>query len=274
MSYINAAVCCIARLEGRYLQEWVEWYKKLGFANAIVCDNDHDDDGEDIKEILKEYIDDGFVIYEDYKNQTKAQMSCYTKIYEKYGSVYDAILYVDVDEQLVLNKHNNIIEFLESFSSDWESIVINWKCFNDNNLVHYDPRPLRERFTQPIPHGKCIQYSTIAEDMHVKCFVRGGLPKVVFYSNPHVATNPLLTYHASGYRCNNAPWQPIDWSVAQINHYVCKTIEEYCTNKLRRGSGDRDYQTFLQTYGDRFFKYCEPTQEKLDWLKEHGYSGV
>lgn len=274
MSDLKTAVVCIARLEGKYIREFIDHYKSLGFSNVIVCDNDHDEDDENLASIIKDYIDDGFVIYEDYRNQVKAQMQCYTNMYQKYGNQFYALFYCDIDEQLILNKHKNISEFLRSFPEDWEQILINWKCYNDNNLIHYDPRPLKERFTQPIPFGKCIQYSNIAEDAHVKCIVKGGLPQVLFYSNPHVATNPLITYHASGNRCSTAPWQPINWDVAQINHYICKTIEEYCTNKLSRGSGDRDYQTFLRTYGNRFFGYSEPTQEKLDWLKEHGYSGV
>jgi hypothetical protein len=268
----NIYVCCIARLEGRYIREFVEHYLNLGFTKVIICDNNHD--GEDDLGVIKDYAEQGKVIIEDYRNQVKAQMMAYSIIYEKYKNECHAIMFVDVDEHLILHKHKNIGEFLASFPEDWEQILINWKCFNDNNLIHYDPRPLKERFTQPIPFGKCIQYANIAEDAHVKCIVRGGLPQVVFYSNPHVATNHLNTYHASGYRCSTAPWQPINWDVAQINHYICKTIEEYCTNKLSRGSGDRDYQTFLRTYGNRFFKYSEPTQEKLDWLKEHGYSGV
>lgn len=271
MSNLKTAVVAIARLEGRYLAEWIDHYLGLGFDKVIICDNNHDEDGEDIGLMFK---DNPNVIAEDYRNKVGYQMRCYTEMYLKYGKEYDALMYVDIDEYLVLHKHKNISEFLESFPTDWQQILINWSCYNDNNLVHYDPRPLMERFTEPIPYGKCIQYSNISEDMHVKCIVRGGLPHVTFYSNPHVATNPLLTYHASGYRCSTAPWQPIDWDVAQINHYVCKTIEEYCTNKLRRGSGDRDYQSFLMTYGNRFFKYCEPTQEKLDWLREHGINGI
>lgn len=269
---MKTCVVCIARLEGRYLQEFFDHYKSLGFTNVILCDNDHDGDEEDLEAILKPY--NGFVIYEGYRNKVRYQMKAYSEIYAKYKNDYDAFLFADVDELLVLNKHKSITEFLESFPNDWEQILINWKCFNDNGLVHYDPRPLKERFAQPIPFGKCIQYPNIAEDAHVKCIIKGGLPQVVFYGNPHTASTPLVTYHASGNRCSQSPFQPIDWSVAQINHYVCKTIEEYCTNKLRRGSGDRDYSTFLQTYKNRFFKYCEETPEKVEWLKEHGIQGI
>lgn len=268
----NFYVCCIARLEGRYIREFVEHYLSLGFTKVIICDNNHD--GEDDLDVINDYVQQGKVIIEDYRDQVRAQMKAYTDIYAKYGNECDAIMYVDVDEFLILNKHNSIQEFIESFPNDWEQIVVNWKCFGDNGLIHYDARPLMERFTQPIPFDKCIQYGNIAENAHVKCIVKGGLPNVLFYSNPHVSTNPLVTYHSNGNRCTNSPFQPIDWSVAQINHYVTKTIEEYCLNKIKRGSGDRDYQTFLQTYGNRFFKYNEPTQEKLQWLSEHGFSGI
>lgn len=268
MSNLKTAVVCIARLEGKYLQEFFEYYKSLGFTNVIFCDNNQDGDNEDVQAILKPY--EGFVIYEDYRNKVGYQMRCYSSIYAKYGNEYDALLFCDIDEQLVLNKHTNISEFLNDFPQEWEQILINWKCFNDNDLVYYEDKPLKDRFTQPIPFGKCIQYQNIPEDMHVKCIVKGGLPQVIFYSNPHVATNPLVTYNASGRRCNNSPFQPIDWSVAQLNHYVCKTVEEWC-EKLRKGTGDRNYETFLQTYKNRFFGYCTPTQEKIEYMQKHGF---
>ena len=260
-------VCCIARLEGRYIREWVEHYLSLGFDKVIICDNNHE--GEDDLDVINDYVEQGKVVIEDYRGLQAYQMKAYTKVYAKYGKEAN-ILYTDVDEFLTLYKHKTIQEFVESFPQDWEQILINWKCYNDNDLVYYEDKPLKERFTQPIPFGKCIQYQNIPEDMHVKCIVKGGLPQVIFYSNPHVTTNPLVTYNASGRRCNNSPFQPIDWSVAQINHYVCKTVEEWC-EKLRKGTGDRNYETFLQTYKNRFFGYCTPTQEKIEYMQKHGF---
>lgn len=271
MSNLRVAVVCIARLEGRYLPEFFEHYKSLGFSNVILCDNDHDGDEEDVEAIIKPYS--GFVIYEGYRNKEGCQVRAYTDVYEKYKNDYDWFFYCDVDEMLVLNKHKTIQEFLSTFT-DCQAVVINWKCFTDSGLIEYDPRPMMERFGVPMDKNKCVQYADIAENMHVKSFVKGGLENMSFYSNPHVPTTPLVTYNASGKRCSNSPFQPIDWDVACLNHYVTKSLEEYCFNKLKRGSGDRSYDLFLKTYGNRYFRYNTVTQEKLDWLKEHGFQGI
>lgn len=58
----EVAVACIARMEGHYIREFVEHYKSLGFSKCIVADNNRDDDPEDLRFILKDYIDEGFVI--------------------------------------------------------------------------------------------------------------------------------------------------------------------------------------------------------------------
>ncbi len=54
---------------------------------------------------------------------------------------------------------------------------------------------------------------------------------------------------------------------AHIKHYVTKSLQEWVENKMRRGTGDRDYNTFVQTYKSRYFMYNQLTQPKLDYLK-------
>lgn len=270
MSNLKTAVVCIARLEGKYINEWVNHYLGLGFDKIIIADNNHDEDDEDLGAMFK---DNPNVIVEDYRNKVGYQMKCYTELYQKYGNQFDAIMFVDVDEYLILNKHKTISEFLDTFQNDWEQIVCNWAQYGDNGQIYADySKPLIERFTEHRPNAKA-QYDFV-DEFHVKCIVKGGLQYVVFYSNPHVATNPLITYHASGYRCSNSPFQPVDHTVAYIKHFCTKSLQEYCENKLRRGSGDRDYRSFLMTYGNRYFKINDWTEEKAQWLKEHGYSGV
>lgn len=129
-----------------------------------------------------------------------------------------------------------------------------------------------ERFTEAMDILKPVQYS-FPDNCHVKTIIRGGL-SVKFGGNPHTPDTPLIAYNASGIRCNNGPWQPIDYSKAHLRHFTTKTIEEWITRKLRVGTPDRDPSSFLPFYKDRFFKINQVTQEKLDWLKEHGYSGV
>lgn len=258
-------VCCIARLEGRYIKEFVDHYLGLGFDKIIVCDNNHD--GEDDLGVLDEYVKNGQVIIEDYRNQVKAQNKAYNDVYRKYGGECDWMLFCDVDEFLILNKHKTIQEFLKD-KNDYECVLVNWKCMSSNGLIEYENKPLMERFTEECPKDIKVQYA-FSDNMHIKSIVKGGLPFVKWYSNPHLPSNPLLCCNADGVRCSNSPWQPITWETAYIKHFVTKSLQEWTENKMKRGVGDRDYQLFLKTYAGRFFKYNKPSKEQLDWLKQH-----
>ena len=54
MSNLRTAVVCIARLEGKYINEWVNYYLGLGFDKIIIADNNHDEDGEDLGAMFKD----------------------------------------------------------------------------------------------------------------------------------------------------------------------------------------------------------------------------
>ena len=274
---MRTAVVAIARLEGNYLREFVDHYKGLRFTNVILCDNDWKEDNEDVKEILKDYIENGFVIYEDWRDKKSqeigkhVQMYAYSVIYEKYKNDYDWLAFFDVDEQLELVKHQNIDEFLAD-KGDYECVLINWFCFGDSNQIEADfTKPLKERFTIPCPVDIKVQYD-FPENFHIKSIVKGGLPQATFYGNPHIPTNPLRCCNAKGLQANSSPFQPIDFSVAYLKHYVTKSLEEWMENKMRRGVPDgRTWEQFLMAYSPRYFRYNQLTQEKLDWLKSHGY---
>ena len=266
------AVVAIQRMEGKYIREWIEHYLSLGFDLVVICDNNKDGDTEDICEIVKDYIDDGKVIIEDYRNKIRAQMQCYTDMYLKYGQEYN-ILYCDIDEFLTLKQHKNITELIESIPSDWEAIVANWMTFGDSGQIYADySRPVQERFTEQ-RIGVKSQY-WFDDDCHVKSIIRCGLKEVKFISNPHVSTTPLVTYTAAGNKTNDCPFQPIDWSVAYFKHYTTKSLEEYVTGKLQRGTGDRSYELFLQTYKSRYFKINDWTEEKQQYLDRIGFKGI
>jgi hypothetical protein len=88
----------------------------------------------------------------------------------------------------------------------------------------------------------------------------------VFGGNPHVPDTPLKAYNASCIRCNNSPWQPIDWSTAHLRHFTTKTIEEWMTRKMQVGTPDRRPDQFLPFYKDRFFTINRMTPEKQAYL--------
>lgn len=263
MSNLKTALVAIGRRENLYAREFVEHYKNIGFSNIIIMDNNHEGE-EHFEEVLQDYVDSGFVIIEDYRNQIKPQMRGYTEMYAKYKNEYDWIAFFDFDEFLFLN-NITINEWLGGYPDDCEEVLINWLCMTDNNLVRYDPRPLVERFTEAMPLDRCVQYN-FPDDCHVKSIIKGNL-NVVFGGNPHVPDTPLKAYNATGIRCQNSPFQPIDYTKAHLRHFTTKTIEEWMTRKMKVGTPDRDPNSFLPFYKDRFFKINQMTDDKLNYLK-------
>ena len=267
MSNFKAAVCAIGRLENKYAREFVEHYLKLGFTTIIIADNNHDDE-EHFEDVLQDYINRGSVKILNYRNMVGYQMKCYTELYEKFKYDYDWLAFLDFDEFLEIPKHKDIEDYLKD-KSEFDCVMVNWLCFGDNDQIKADySKPIQERFKQSLLIDIKVQYN-FPENFHIKSILKGGLDNAVFGGNPHCTDNHLKCCNGSGIQVENRPWQMIDYRQAYIKHYVTKSLEEWYTNKMKRGSGDRPYETFIQFYKNRYFMYNKPTQEKIDWLKEH-----
>ena len=267
MSNLKVALCCIGRLENRYAKEFVEHYLKLGIDHIFVYDNNFGDE-EHFEDVLKDYIKLGSVEVINARDKIRVQNLCYNDCYAKHKNEYDWFAFLDFDEYLVLEKNRTIQEFLEE-KKGFDCVLINWKCMSDNNLVHYEDKPLMERFTEECPINLCVQYEGIPENMHVKSIVRGSLKSIEFNGNPHVPSNNIICCNADGNECNKSPFQPISWTTAYIKHFTTKTIDEWLMNKLKKGVADRDYDLFLKTYKYRFFKYNQMTKEKEDFIRAY-----
>lgn len=266
------ALCAIGRLENRYAREFVEHYQNLGVDKIFIYDNNHFNE-EFFQEVLQDYIDEGFVEIIDFRDRVQAQNAAYNDCYAKHKNEFNAFIMVDIDEFLILEKHKTIGEYIESFPNDWECILINWQCMTSNGLIEYENKPLMERFTKACDKDIKVQYAW-GENMHVKSIIKGGLPFVCYYGNPHVPTNPLNCYNADGRRCSQTPFQLVTWETAYLKHFVTKSLQEYVENKCARGTGDRDYNTFKTTYKGRFFKYNKPSKKQFEWLQKHNIEWI
>ena len=275
---MKVALVVIGRLENRYANEFIEYYKYLGVDTIFIVDN-NDKDEEYFEDVLQSYIDDKFVYVLHYRGvkQEYFQVNMYMKIYQKFKDKFDWWIFLDFDEFLTLTEDKNIKDYLNRKEfENTNQILINWKVYTDNDLVYDDGRPCLERFTTPMEINKCVEYKNIPENTHVKCIIRGGLTNVIM-RDPHHTNSEIINQTT----CNNkgdlipeyycGPWQSINYDLAYIKHFTTKTIDEWFTIKLKKGVGDRNIETFLKTYPlERFFKYNNVTQEKIDYLINKG----
>ena len=250
----KVAICAIGRLENRYAVEWVEHYNALGVDKIFIYDNNRVEDGELFQDVLQPYVEAGFVEITYFEG---LQRDAYEKCYRDHSGEYDWIGFFDFDELVdFANVRMTIPVWIDQYNAD--VVCLNWQVMTDNGLTHYDPRPMKERFTEGTGEDFGINH-------HVKSFVRGGLEGVTF-CDPHIPTTPeLVCMNVLGERIEQKAVQPkVIHSVARLLHYNTKTAEEWL-EKVSRGWVDvtgLSYKQRKEHAIDYFFSINERTAEK------------
>lgn len=259
LKLMKVGLVAIGRQENRYAQEFVEHYLKLGFDHIIICDNNHDGE-ERFEDVLGSYVERGVVTIERFRNVAKAQRLAYNAMYQKYGKQYDWLAFYDFDEFLCLEDGLvSVKELVERHEDKADCIMVPWMMMSDSGLVREDSRPVMERFTErsaDVAQGKCI--------------VRGGIGGLRFTNSVHVPYEPVLRcVTPTGERTEQTRHQKNDFTVAYLKHFSTKTIEEWMTNKWKKGAAGVTYERFKEQYRDYFFQVNERTKEKELFIQEY-----
>jgi hypothetical protein len=131
------------------------------------------------------------------------------------------IAFFDVDEFLVLKKHDTITSFIEQYKAH-PGIVIHWLYFGNSGLLTYTKEPMTKRFVHRQREGvhplKSIVNAASVEkmDVHTATYTKGA-----------VAVNTSLAPMRGG----DITDVPI--GVAHLNHYYFKTLDEFKRKKSR-----------------------------------------
>jgi hypothetical protein len=217
---MKTALVCIAKNEDNYIEEWIDYNTKLGFDHIFVYANDWE---------YKTNRDNVTVI-----NMPGAiqQVKAYNHFKKVLSNLFNWAAFFDVDEFLVLNKHKNLKEFLSDYS-DCNAIGINWAIFGNNGHETINGEyGIIKRFTKRANENYLIKQHNIIVNSHIKTIVQ--LPCSHFQDVHNI--------HGNWFNLNkevkNGPFNtPIDWTVAQLNHYITKSTEEFKL-KCERGRAD------------------------------------
>ena len=256
----KVAICAIGRNENRYAVEWVEHYQQIGVSKIFVYDNYFGNE-EPLANTLKKYVKSGFVEIIDIHDRPDLQCRAYEHCYKNHGNEYAWIGFLDFDEYLRWEGTKNIEAMFDAYKTG-DCLLVNWRLFTDNGLVHYDDRPLKERFTEIMPPDTHVKYNWPEND-HVKCFVRGGLGEVRFIG-PHCpeVKNCINTKGEPAQK--SAFCRPYDHSIMRLDHYWTKSAEEWIGTKLARGfaSGHNYLENFMKVQEAYFIAVNQRTPEK------------
>jgi hypothetical protein len=216
-------LCCIAKNEDHYIQEWIDYHFKLGFERIVIFANnwDYKNDDERIK-----------VIPTPGGNK---QSESYNNFLRQYRKKFWWVAFFDVDEFLVLHKHKNIEELLLEYD-DVQAIAFNWLMFGSNGhkkVVNNNYNVL-SRFTKRASVEGQTKYGNFLIKIMMRYTNKGDI-------NIHNCTG--ITHTLSRKEIDstllkkpiNPRNKPIEVDIAQLNHYWIKSDEEAINIKIARG---------------------------------------
>lgn len=214
---MNPVIVCIAKREHDYIEEFVKYHLALGFKRIYIYDN------EDIPtylNLLDKYKDNLIVLHLPFNNYPKAvqyQALEDFKVNHLFRSNITHVLHIDIDEYIVLKKHNNICDFIKQYIvDDCQGIGINWRFFGSSGLKEKTNEPITQRFTMCEKNGNIHIKTLFKKDFfldwdtcHAVKFSRGFTKS----TNGNIIKGPFN--------------KNINFDVIQLNHYKCKTLPEY-----------------------------------------------
>jgi hypothetical protein len=111
----KVCLCTIIKNENLYIIDYINHYKALGYNHLYIYDN-NDINGENVEDLIKNYIKEGFVTLINYRGyrgpknqpQNDANYDCYEKHYKE----YDWLSFFDLDEYLILTEKGMKIQTL------------------------------------------------------------------------------------------------------------------------------------------------------------------
>ncbi len=224
----DIAVVAIAKNEGPYLEEWIDFYLKQGIDNVIIYDNESDDN---TKEVLSKFIASGKVKYHTISGKQR-QYDAYHKAIKTYKNVYKYLAFLDCDEFLFY-KEGRIFDFVEkAFQSGANvgGIAINWLVFGSSGF-------------EKKPDGKVVDnylyraYDEFEANHIIKTVCNPR--RVLGFSDPHrpFYKKGFVNIDEDFEPVNGAETRNVKYKKVRINHYFTKSKEEYI-NKKNRGRAD------------------------------------
>ena len=210
-------IVCIAKLEHDYIEEFVKYHLAIGFKYIYLYDNE---DKPTYELMLHKYKDNIKVIHLPFNNYDKGvQFVALDDFVNNYLFTTDIthVAHIDIDEYIVLKKHNNISDFINEYIvDDCQGIGMNWRFFGSSGKKEKTNEPITTRFTMCQTNGN-MHIKTLFKKDNFLHFI--GCHAVLFKSGYTKSTNNTIINGSFNYN--------IDLDVIQLNHYKCKTLPEF-----------------------------------------------
>lgn len=223
-SYLS--VVAIAKNEGSYFKEWLDWHISKGVDKFYIYDNESTDN---TREVLKPYIEKGIVEYIWFPGY-RMQLAAYDDCLKKYRYDTRWLAVIDLDEFIVPLKDETIKDYLQKLERH-PVVEINWLCYGSGGQKKREPGGVMQRFklhsTPDHPFNHHVK--SIFDPRRV--YGMTGCHEVARINGKAVDGDGNRV--KKGWRDRNVTLDTI-----RINHYAVKSYEEFIEKKGRgRASG-------------------------------------
>src|SRR5690606_34339555 len=143
---MNPVIVSIAKYESDYIEEFVQYHLALGFKRIYLYDNE---DVPTYQNLLHKYADYITFTHLPYNYFVKGIQLIALDHFVGNFLITDNITHamsVDIDEFIVLKKHNNISEFINEYiKDDCAGIGIHWRFFGSSGHTEQTDQPVTLR---------------------------------------------------------------------------------------------------------------------------------
>ena len=256
----TVTLVAIAKNEGPYILEWIAHHLAIGFSQIVVYDNESTDDTADLLRRVTRRVEkvssvlwpSGRLHIND-SPQTTAYNHAVASLWSEW------VMFLDLDEYLVPFGDGSVQAFLARVPPEASSVHVNWRGFGSGGVTSPDYGMVTTAFTRCAP-------AHWGNNSHFKSMARTRLVKEVFIHNIETTTGTRVLSDLGEFETyGNGMSNRIVHDAIQINHYQCKTYEEF---RRRMNRGDANYHPahYLKPRDDSLVRFghldenaCEDT---------------
>lgn len=227
---MRLGIIAMIQNEERILQDWISFHRRTGVTDFLLFDHESTDGGVEKlrgqRDVTTQRV--------SWDGTTPLQLQCLNSdVAREWRGQLDWVIHCDADELVVPYSHDNLTDLFASIPDEWHSVSFNWRMMG--------PRDEAAGVTQGTQLGRLwditsCSSSAFAKNLSYKSACRAKHAGT--YSSTHsppVATErrlhgrELLKHHPVRSCCLDR----VDWSVAAVHHYKCRSREEWTSVQAR-----------------------------------------
>ena len=217
-------IVAMMRNEAPYLLEWIAYHRLLGFGQIAIYDNQSNDASA---RILAPLAKAGIVNAKFWSDRPAKQFKAYKNAIRRLRPFVDWCLFIDLDEFLVLDPGVALEDILPT-EPDVMGVAIPWRMYGTGGMRNREAGLTIERFLKAAPEN----------NRHPKSLVRLRDVREMALHMPKLINGRLTDIQGNIVQDRAKGMLPgIVEGSARINHYHCRSWEEYqCKRARGRGA--------------------------------------